>query len=84
VDATGVQITCGTVTCAAADSYCVVTTGGAGGQSGGGQTTGGLYTTYRCVPFPSGCSSHSCGCALGCDQCTQNGAGAVTVMCRSV
>ena len=82
MDLTGVEIACGPVTCTASDGYCEVHTGGAGG-AGGGQSAG-IYMTYRCVPFPSSCSSHSCACSLGCDQCTQDGAGAVTVMCRSV
>ena len=83
VDTNGVQITCGTVSCAASDSYCEVYTGGVGGQSGSGQSTG-TYATYNCVRFSASCSSHGCACVQGGCDCSQNGVGGVTVMCRSV
>lgn len=83
-DASGARVACGTTSCDAAESYCEIHTGGgAGGQSGSGPPTT-VPMTYRCLPFPTTCPSHSCACSLGCDRCSEDDAGRVTVMCMSV
>jgi hypothetical protein len=87
----GASYSCGSSTCVVGQSYCLTTTGGAGG-SGGGPTP---YTTSGCAIISQGttCAANpncqclcalrgGCGGVLGC-TCYENG-GLVVVACFSV
>ena len=71
---------CGNDTCVVGQSYCLHTTGGAGGAGGNGISNPSPVSN-RCVPF-DGCASRSCSCTPC--SCTETAAGAVTASCLGV
>ena len=76
--ATDAQVSCGITSCTVGQTYCEVRSGGHGGGAGTAETT------YRCLPFPGTCRSSDCACPLGCNTCTENDSGGVTVQCLGV